>query len=353
MIKKLKRIRLRHVLLGFFFLLVIAGLSGCQTVKFYKQAIQGQYQILANQKPIRELIADTNTPPELKEKFEAVLKIREFAERDLKLPANQHYLKYVDLHRPYVVWNVTAAPELSLEAKTWWFPIVGRASYRGYFSEKAARDYAAQLQKKGYDVHVGGVETYSTLGWFRDPLLNTFIDESEADLAEIIFHELAHQKLFIASDTDFNEAFATAVAEEGLRRWFAAKKKPEALARLSTHSARKDQFVKLILATIAKLEAVYENPNLPDEVKRARKKQIIAELRAGHAKLKIEWGGKSGYDEWFAGQINNAQLNTVATYYELVPTIHALLEADGGDLEKFYQDIKRRSKLPKSKRFQP
>ena len=312
--------------------------------------MRGEYQILTHQKPILELIADPKTPPDLKEKFQAVLKIREFAEQELKLPADKNYLKYVDLHRPFAVWNVYAAPELSLEPKTWWFPIVGRASYRGYFSEKQARTYAAKLEKKGYDVHVGGVETYSTLGWFHDPLLNTFIDEPPAGLAEIIFHELGHQRLFIAGDTDFNEAFATAVAEEGLRRWFLAQSKPEAYERYRDRLKRHDQFIKLVMATREQLEAVYENPKLSDDAKRARKTEIIAELRAHYARLKIQWGGKSGLDEWFAEPINNAKLSTVATYYELVPAFGALLKVNGGDMEHFYQAVKLLSKLPKEKR---
>lgn len=324
--------------------------SGCQTASFYRQAIAGQCHILTHQEPIDRLIADPRTDPTLKAQLSDVLKIREFAGRELHLPTDSHYLKYVDLHRPYVVWDVYAAPELSLEPKTWWFPIIGHASYRGYFSENGARKYADVLRRKGLDVFVGGVETYSTLGWFRDPILNTFVDEPDADLAEIIFHELGHQRLFIADDTDFNEAFATAVSEEGVRRWCQYQNRPEAFERYWRQHEQQNEFNRLVLDAVDKLEKVYGDPALSDEAKRVRKKELIEQLRAGHEALKAKWGGKSAYEAWFKKDVNNAKLSTVATYYELVPSFHALLQASGNDLERFYSAVKAISKLPEDKR---
>src|SRR6266403_163267 len=213
----------RKWLLGSALLAVILIVSGCQTLSFYGQAIKGQYQLLAHRQPIEKLIADSSTPAQLKNQLELVQKLRAFADKELKLPVDGHYTKYVDVHRPFVVWNVEAAPEFSLEPKSWWYPLVGSLEYRGYFSESGARDYAERLRKRGYDVYVGGATAYSTLGWFKDPILNTFVFESEGDLAETIFHELGHQRVFASGDTDFNEAFATTVGQEGARRWLRLK----------------------------------------------------------------------------------------------------------------------------------
>ena len=306
----------------------------------------GQCQILVHRQSIPKLLADAKTPAPLKTKFEAILQIRRFAAWQLQLPAGQSYLSYTDLHRPFVVWNVNMCPALSLEPKTWWFPIVGRASYRGYFREQPARRYADDFAQKGWDVHVDGIETYSTLGWFKDPILNTFIAEPDSSLAEIIFHELAHQRLFVPGDTDFNEAFATAVAAEGLRRWFLAAAAPLAYEHYRAGLEKNRQFVDLIMATRGQLQALYDNPNLSDAAKLSRKQDIIAQLRARHAELKASWGGQSPFDGWFAEPINNAKLNTVSAYYDLVPAFDALLRANGGDLEKFYQAVARLGKLP-------
>src|SRR6266478_1705109 len=202
---------------------VLLAVSGCQTLSFYKQAIKGQYQLLAHRQPIEKLIADPQTESRLKQKLELLQKLRAFADHDLKLPVDGHYSKYVDVHRPFVVWNVEAAPEFSMEPKSWWYPLVGSLEYRGYFSRSAAQHYAEKIRKKRYDVYIGGASSYSTLCWFKDPVLNTFIFDPEPDLAETIFHELGHQRVFARGDTDFNEAFATTVGQEGTRRWLRAK----------------------------------------------------------------------------------------------------------------------------------
>jgi predicted aminopeptidase len=329
--------------------LLCVGLAGCQAFSFYKQAIGGEYQILAHQKPVQELIDDPKTPVKLKNKLREILEIRRFAATELKLPADKSYRKYVDLHRDYVVWNVNVAPVLSLEPKTWWFPVVGWASYRGYFHEDGALLYAKKWPRDKWDVYVDGIETYSTLGWFRDPLLNTFIFEPEADLAEIIFHELGHQRLFVSGDTDFNEAFATAVAAEGIRRWFAAAHNPQAYQRYQAALAHENEFVQLVMNCRDKLDALYQDRHSTDAVKLQRKQEIIQGLRANYAVAKQSWG-TSDYDNWFAEPINNAKLNTVSAYYDLVPAFQALLRADGGDMEKFYGSVKQLSKLSLAKR---
>ncbi len=345
---------------------VLLAVSGCQTLSFYKQAIKGQYQLLAHRQPIEKLIADPQTESRLKQKLELLQKLRAFADHDLKLPVDGHYSKYVDVHRPFVVWNVEAAPEFSMEPKSWWYPLVGSLEYRGYFSEENANKYAAWLRSKGYDVYVGGVEAYSTLGWFKDPALNTFIFNSEPDLAETIFHELGHQRVFARGDMDFNEAFATTVGQEGARRWLLAKDDKTASEKYLAEIQRTREFAALIMATREQLEAIYgdarneagkvkattRNREIPPDHLREQKQRILDDLQQKFAQLKQRWGGETDHDQWFARHINNAKLNSVAAYYDLVPGFEHLLALNGGDLETFYQSAERLAQKPKKERHQ-
>jgi predicted aminopeptidase len=352
-------------LLIFLLLIAVIAVSSCRTVGYYAQAVHGEYQILAHRQPIDKLIANPQTPPKLRQQLQLVQQLRAFAKTELKLPVDGDYDKYVDVHRKYVVWNVQAAPEFSLEPKTWWYPFIGRLEYRGYFSEKAARDCGGRLAKRGFDVYVDGVDAYSTLGWFKDPLLNTFIDSSETELAEVLFHELGHKRVFAGGDTDFNEAFATTVGQEGAHRWLRSKCETNLLEKYDAALARNQQFVHLIMATRERLGKVYgdtrdkdgnitaaKTPPAPPEDLRREKQQIFDDLGRQYSELKTEWGGYSGYDEWFAQELNNAKLNTVANYYDYVPGFQRLLQLNGGDMEKFYVAVERLSKEPKEKRHQ-
>jgi predicted aminopeptidase len=348
------------------FVLIVLGLSGCETVRFYRQAIKGQYQLIAGQRPIDKLAANSNTEPRLRKQLQLVQELRGFAEKELKLPVDNHYRKYVDVHRPYVVWNVEAAPEFSMEPKSWWYPLVGRLEYRGYFSERAAQRYGDTLRKKGYDVYIGGASAYSTLGWFKDPVLNTFVFDPESDLAETIFHELGHQQVFARGDTDFNEAFATTVGQEGARRWLRAKGNTNAIERYQAELQRNNEFVRLVMEARHELETLYGDERneagkikaskMPREIPPAqlqeRKKAIFDQLRNRYAQVKAEWGGNTEYDHFFSRPLNNAQLNSVAAYYDLVPGFVQLLKMNGDDLEKFYAAAESLSKKPKKERQQ-
>src|ERR1041384_2693308 len=249
--------RLGRCLVALLLLILVGAVSGCRTLSFYAQALKGQSQILLHEERIEKLLANPRTPTPLKGRFLLLNDLRTFAESELKLPVNGHYRKYVDVHRAYVVWNVEAAPEFSMQPKSWWYPLVGRLEYRGYFSLRGATNYAGYLRKKGYDVAVGGVEAYSTLGWFKDPVLNTFVFEPDAELAEIIFHELGHQRVFARGDTDFNEAFATTVGQEGGRRWLKSKGDTGALEKYLAHLRRTGEFARLVMKTRARLEALF------------------------------------------------------------------------------------------------
>lgn len=349
------RFKLKVCLVGLFWAVLALSLTGCQTASFYSQAVRGQCALLRGRQFITQVLVDPTAPDALKQKLNRVLDLRQFAARELNLPVGDHYLTYVDLKRRFAVWNVHAAPEFSLEPKGWWYPFVGRLSYRGYFSENDALEYAARLKAQGYDVHVEGVETYSTLGWFDDPALNTFVHHREITLAEILFHELAHQKLFVNGDTDFNEAFASAVAEEGVQRWLRQQNNPEAIQRYEKAMQRQRQFVALILKTRARLESLYseaERSRSNDASPRLREMKfaIFNEMRSEYGKLKAQWDGYSGYDPWFDQTVNNAQLNSVAAYYDLVPAFHRLLKAHQNDLSRFYQAVRQLARLPKSAR---
>jgi predicted aminopeptidase len=345
-------------------LLVVAPVvCGCHTASYYTQAVRGQYQIVARQQPIERLLADPQTPETLKEKLQLVQQLRAFAGKELALPVNGQYRRYADLHRPYAIWNVYAAPEFSLEPKTWWYLVVGRLDYRGFFAERDARDCAQRLAAKGFDTSVGGVEAYSTLGWFKDPVLNTFVHHSEPELAEIIFHELAHQRVFAHGDTEFNEAFATAVGQEGVRRWLRAKSDRAAYENYAASLRHHEQFERLIVATRQKLQTLYgdtltpggkikaakQHPR-PVEQLRAEKQRILDGLRREWEKLRSEWDVGARLDDWLADGVNNAELNSEATYYGLVPAFDRLLAANGGDLEKFFAAVTRLAKLPKAER---
>ncbi|HTO49457.1 MAG TPA: aminopeptidase [Burkholderiales bacterium] len=327
----------------------VAAAAGCSTLSYYGQAIGGHLEVMHRAAPIPERIADPATPPELRVKLERVLAIREFASRELALPDNGSYRSYADLGRPFVVWNVFAAPEFSVEPRQSCFPVVGCVGYRGYYAQAAADGFGDGLRKEGFDVFVYGVAAYSTLGWFDDPVLNTFIRYPDAELARLVFHELAHQVVYVKGDTTFNESFAVAVEEEGLRRWLeknAAAAEREAYA---ASRARRAEFVRLVLRYRERAARLYGEP-LSDDAKRAGKAKLFAELDADYRELKTNgWNGFAGYDRFFVG-LNNAHLASVATYEELVPAFHALLAREGGDLPKFYAAVKELARLDKPER---
>ncbi|MGH7973588.1 MAG: aminopeptidase, partial [Limisphaerales bacterium] len=221
-----------------------------------------------------------------------------------------------------------------------------------------ATNYAATLKRKGYDVSVGGVEAYSTLGWFKDPVLNTFIFEPDADLAEIVFHELGHARVFASGDTDFNEAFATSVGEEGARRWLRSKGNNPALEAYLAHLDRTRAFVHLVQKTRERLETLYGDTTtergqvkttakkraVPLQQLRAEKERIIADMKREYAELKESSNGDDDYSGWFKHPINNSHLNSVATYYDFVPGFEQLLANNGGNLEEFYVAVEKLSK---------
>lgn len=329
-------------------LLALAG-GGCATLGYYAQAVGGQVELLARSRPIAELVADAGTPAPLKARLARVLEMRAFASRALALPDNASYTTYADLERPFVVWNVFAAPELALTPREWCFPIVGCVAYRGYFARAGAEAFAAGLRQEGLDVYVGGVLAYSTLGRLDDPVLNTVVNQPEAELAGLIFHELAHQVLYIPDDAGFNESFATVVEFEGIQRWLARDGHAERAGAYATRKQRDEQVVALVLAYRVRLEAVYGAAQ-GDDWKRARKRAMFDALKLDYRRLKQAWGGYAGYDRFFASDINNAHLVSIGTYRRYVPALQALLAETRGDLPAFYAAVARIGALPKAER---
>jgi predicted aminopeptidase len=320
-------------------------LTGC----YLMQAATGQMEIASKHEPIAEVLADPATPPQLRDRLEYVAAARDFASRELGLPDNDSYRSYADLGRPYVVWNVFAAPEFSVEPRRWCFPIVGCVVYRGYFNEDAAERYARKLRRRGDDVAVGGIAAYSTLGHFKDPVLSTMLGWSDAQLAGTLFHELAHQVVYVPGDSEFNESFATVVEEAGLERWLAARQRGQELAVWREQRERQSEFIALLLKTRNKLRELYESA-LPDDEKRNRKQYEFGELKLDYAHLKQQWNGYSGYDRWFDRTLSNAHLVSAATYYGCVPGLQRVLSEVDGDLPRFYEEAKRLARKEKDAR---
>ena len=325
--------------------LIAASSGGC----YLLQSVQGQLSLMSKREPITRVIDQASTPPALRAQLEAVASIRDFASRELGLPDNGSYRSYADVGRRYVVWNVVAAPEFSVDAKEWCYPIVGCVAYRGYFVEGRARRFAARLRGKGLDVTVGGVAAYSTLGHFNDPVLNTMMAWNDVELAAIIFHELTHQLLYVPNDSSFNEALATTVEEEGVRRWLRSQGRD---ADLAIHLLQQEHYVKvvdLLTATRTELRAVYASGASP-ELMREKKRAAFAALRSSFARLKADWGGHAPFETWFDEDLNNAHLASVATYFTCVPGFERELQAAGGDLTVFYARVRALAKLDQEKR---
>ncbi|MBY0555908.1 MAG: aminopeptidase [Burkholderiaceae bacterium] len=302
-------------------------LAGCAQLQYYVQAAQGQYALWSDARPIEDWLGDPATDPQLKARLEKALLIRRFAVQELGLPDNASYRNYAALSRPFVLWNVVATPELSLTPLQWCFPIAGCVSYRGYYSKDDAQDYAAGLRKQGHDVQVGGVPAYSTLGWFSDPLLSTFIHFSDAELARMVFHELAHQVVYVPGDSTFNESFATAVEEAGVERWLDLYGSAPMRLAYAQYTVRRQAFLDLLIRHRSMLEQLYAGKTSV-RYQRAEKARIFQHLQSDYQQLKISWGGYAGYDRWFAEPLSNAHLSAVGTYHELLPAFRTLMRQE-------------------------
>jgi predicted aminopeptidase len=329
---------------------MIAAVSGCTSTAYLLQAANGEWHVIHGRKPIVQVIDDPQTPEPMIRELADVREARDFASRDLGLPDNDSYRTYVRIDRPYVVWNVVAAPVLSVQPKEWCFPIAGCVAYRGYFNEKRARDFAARLQQSGYDVVIEGVPAYSTLGKLPDPVMSTMMRYGSDELASMIFHELAHQMLYVQNDSRFDEAFAVTVEDEGLKRWLQYKGRPARIAELQKERVEDELFVALLRHTRDRLAQLYAS-SAPRAAKLRRKQRLFAELaveiHALERRLAVRF---PEYDTWIAEGLNNAELVSVGTYNDCVPGFERLLRQENDDLPRFYDAARKLAGEPKAAR---
>jgi len=335
------------------------GLSGCSNLGYYWQSVTGHLDIMAAARPVDEVVQEPQTPERLRERLKLAKQIRSYAVTELKLPDNPSYHRYADLHRSAAIWNVTAAPAYSLELRTWCFPVTGCIGYRGYYDESKAKADARELDGEGYETNVYPVTAYSTLGFMNwaggDPLLNTFIGYPEGELARLIFHELAHQVIYVKNDTTFNESFATAVERLGGERWLRTQADDKARQDYAAYDGRRRMFRELSRRTREQLKEMYETPGLAPEVKEQRKQDIMARFRSEYAQMKERSGFEPaawrGYDRWVR-EANNAFFGAQAAYDELVPGFEALFHQGGDDWTRFYDAARQLAALPKEERHQ-
>lgn len=331
--------------LSFFLLL----LSACSNVKYCVQCVTGHLEVMSLRRPIAEVLNDSTIPETERAQLARVLEIREFAVKELHLPDNDSYRLYADIARPYVVWNIVAAPEFSLSPKQWCYPVVGCIAYQGYYDVDEAKEKAAELAGQGYDVDVYGVKAYSTLKWFDDPVLNTFLNGTDSQLAGLIFHELAHQVVYVADDCAFNEAFAKTVEKDGLRWWLRANANEQEWQEYLDREESAREFLSVLSRAREKLTLLYSQP-LPADEKRILKKEILEELAIELRTRQKQWANPTAVEKWLERGLNNARLMSIATYYDRVPAFQALLDSLGGDLQSFYLEVGLLAKLPAPER---
>jgi predicted aminopeptidase len=320
-------------------LLSAGALAGCETLAYYGQAARGQLALSAKVRPVQAVLADSGTPDALKGRLRAASAIRDYAARELALPAGGAYRSYAELERPFALWNVVATPEFALEPVQSCFPIAGCVAYRGYYERADAERHAVSQRAAGYDVVVYGVPAYSTLGWFDDPLLSSFIDYPDAELARLLFHELAHQVAYVKDDSTFNESFAVVVEREGLQRWLRDTGREAARAERAAADDRRRELERLMAALRAQLTTLYGMPLAAEEM-RSRKRELLEALRPWLARMR-------GFE---SAEPSNAVLASFATYTQKVPAFERLLAAAGGDLERFYARVRELARLPRAER---
>jgi predicted aminopeptidase len=330
--------------------IMAAGLTGCTGVNYYAESLKGHVEIMSARRNVDKLIDDRSTPEALRAQMKSAAAIRQFATNSLGLPDNESYRSYADIGRDYVTWAVFAAPEFSLAPRVWCFPVFGCVPYKGYFSRESAIKTARELKKGGLDVHVSGVTAYSTLGWSSDPLLSTMFLHDKTYLAGLVFHELAHQRVYVNDDTPFNEAFAVTVETTGVRKWLKATGDAATLRGFEAGEKRSADFIALVAETREELGEIYSGSAAPDEM-RAAKAAAIERLRVRYRQMRDKrWGGYRGYDGWFEAPINNAKIAATSVYNDRVPAFLRLFELCSGDYPRFYAAVRRIGALARDRR---
>ena len=325
--------------------------AGCSSLGYYGQSVHGQLGVMAASRPVEEVIVDPDTPACVRSRLQALPLLRQFATTELALPESSSYRLYADVRRDALVWNVVAAPEDSLTPRRWCYPVIGCANYRGYFDQQAAQEFASGLSAEGWDAAVEPVPAYSTLGWFSDPLPSTVIDWPLTEIAGLMFHELAHEALYVNGDSAFNEAYATVVEEEGVRRWLAQHGDPQQRDEHALNQRRRREFLRLLADIRGHLNRLYASDLERADLLR-EKAAIFKRLKAGYIELQHAWDGYSGYERWVNRPLNNAHLASINTYHALVPAFRLILQGQGGDMAAFHASCARLAELPKDQRRQ-
>jgi predicted aminopeptidase len=321
----------------------------CSDIGYYWHSTNGHLDLMSRRSYIEDILADEATDPHLRERLLQVQEIRHFSIERLDLPGNESYRSYVALQQPYVIQNLFAAPEFSTQLHRWCYPVIGCASYRGYYDEMRLQAYVAELRAEGLEVYVGSVPAYSTLGWFDDPVLSSFIDWPDYRLAGLLFHELTHQRIYIDDDTTFNESLASAVQQRGTELWLQARNDGEALREFSSWLAYRNEVVTLIAVTRKQLGVLYAG-EWDDSQKRERKARIFDEARHGHDQIAASHGIENGFRDWFAAQLNNAKIGSVSAYNSRVGAFVAILQVHGDDFASFYRYVEKLAKLERPAR---
>lgn len=351
--RKLLRVWKRSLLKHLTGAAALSLLAGCADTSYYLQSARGHLSLLQAARPVQDWLDDAATPADLRSRLELAQRMRRFAVEKLGLPDNASYHRYADLHRRSVVWNAVAAPPYSLRLKTWCFPFTGCIGYRGYFDEGDAQAKAAQLRAEGLESAVYGVPAYSTLGWLNwlggDPLLSTFIRYPDGELARLLFHELAHQMVYVQDDTTFNESYATAVERIGGAEWLRTQASAAARSEYAAFDARRRAVRALMLDTRRALEVVYDDVDNPEPMA-ARKAKVMRHFHAAYETLKRErWDGFAGYDAYIA-RANNAIFGVQAAYDSMVPAFEALFAREGADWHRFHEAVAMLARQPRAER---
>ncbi len=339
-----KKIKLLSLIIMF-----TSFMSGCSTISYYSQAVVGHFKLLSARQNIDAALASAETDDALKLKLTQAQKIRKFASERLGLPENNSYKSFAITGKNYITWNVIAASEFSVQAKTWCFPVAGCVSYKGYFAEESANQLAEKLSDEGFDTTVTGATAYSTIGWFDDPILDTMLKGEDTRIAGLIFHELAHQQLYVKDDSDFNEAFASFVEQQGVRIWLKERNDVEGLDRYRQMLEMRADFSELLLATRNRLQKIYASERSEQE-KRQEKVREFEHLRRDYKAFKYSWNDYSGYDAWFSSELNNAKLVATATYRRLIPAFTALYDTSDNNIDIFYRKVREIAKKNKHER---
>ncbi len=329
-------------------LLIVFLLSGCASINYYSQSIQGQLEVLQKRQAINDVLKKNNISDTLRSKLNTVLLLRDFSIQQLGLPKNNSYLSYADLERRYVIWNIFATEEFSLEPVNWCYLVIGCLSYRGYFSQADAQQHAKKLDAQGYDIYLGGVSAYSTLGWFDDPVLNTMLRWNDIRLATVMFHELAHQQLYIKNDTEFNEAYADAVAYIGVTKWLAQDSDKNLLQEYEQSQYQEKEFIDLIMRYKSILSDIYKSAK-NEATTRKQKEESLQQMTNEYLHISQTWKNNT-YRKWFSTEINNAKLAAIVTYRKYFPAFIELYEKLEKDLPRFYSFSKSLSNCTSLKR---